>query len=150
MSIKDRLAGSKLGEKLVEASADAVERATAATTALGAFGREKAEGTLAKALEELAALKPLLNEGGFRVFDTLITASIPPSFGVEVEPIEGGIGLEAVMAREGLTKSQTALLQAVRQIYELEGQLREHGQSIWKIHITLGAPPKLRAHIRDA
>lgn len=148
MSIKDRLTGSKLGEKFAEVSADAVEKATAATTALGALGREKMEGTLVSALEELAAVKPLLEEGGFRVFDTLVTASIPPSFGVEVEPTGDGIGLEAVMAREGLTRSQTGLLQAIRQLYELEGMLRDHGQSIWKIHITLGAPPKLRAHIR--
>lgn len=130
-SAKERVAGSetlaKAREKLIEA------------------GR----GMVDKGLTELEAIRPLLDRGGLDIKEVTVTASPAPGLGVFITPRPGvPITLADVLADTQLTPSQAALLHAVHLVSALDEVLDRHEHTIDRIHVELGAPPKVRAFLR--
>ena len=61
------------------------------SAAAGNVSGDKMKEMAANTLEELNSLRPLLNQSGFIIGDVMLTASIPPSFGIMVEQEKAGV-----------------------------------------------------------
>ncbi len=109
----------------------------------------KAHLLVAKALGEMREARPLLTEAGFDVVDLILTASIPPSFAVVIAPREGAeMRVAEVLEDESIGKTQRALLNAVREVYEVDELIEGDGFRIARIGIEMGTPPKVRVNLK--
>ena len=129
---------------------DVKNKVTDKVGSIASAGNEKLKEKLNEALQEINGLRPLLLESGFIIGDVYVTASITPCIGLIIEQQSDGVNhLEKVIQDNELSKFQTAVMNSIKKIHDLNDVVEKHNHTIGQIDIALGVSPEVTAHLHS-
>ena len=142
------MAFDKIKDKLSKPSMS-LPRVDDAVSSLSMAAQEKAHDAIEGLLKEVNDLLPLLQDGGFKVDAVALTLSVPPAVGIVIEQEEKTRSrFEEVLARDGLTRTQSMVLKAIERIYGLSHVIEKYEHTIGTVEVEISVPPSVKAYLR--